>query len=91
MVKRNIIQITPATGWEAVYDADGVPEFDTLVCWALVEIEESGEVYRAVEGYAATGDSEGTNSCEAMSNFLGYRVAGADTEKWKGECKAVTA
>ena len=44
-----IVQIMPAEDWVASYeDEDGEEQFSALVCFALVESEEDGKVYRSV-------------------------------------------
>ncbi|MEK7438845.1 MAG: hypothetical protein AAB150_18400 [Pseudomonadota bacterium] len=44
-----IIQIMPAESWVATYqDEDGEDQVSELVCFALVESEDEGKVYRSV-------------------------------------------
>jgi len=44
-----IVQIMPAEGWVAAFeDEDGEEQIAALTCFALVETEEEGKVYRSV-------------------------------------------
>lgn len=44
-----IVQIMPAEDWVATYqDEDGEEQFSALTCFALVESEEDGKIYRSV-------------------------------------------
>ena len=66
-----ILQIMPATGWYAKFEGnEGEPRMiDRLVGWALIEGDDSDEVY--VVGLDNS-HPEGVLNVEITSNFSGY-------------------
>lgn len=69
MNKRKILQIMPAIGWHATYQGDQGIIKTPLVCWALIEEDENGELYTNVVGMDAQGHIDFSDD---SSNFLGY-------------------
>lgn len=67
-----IIQIMPAEGWFAVYDADDGDDedFSPLTAWALFE-DQHGDRWLAGIDMNGVGP-EGNEPCEADSNFVRY-------------------
>lgn len=71
---RNILQIIPATGWYVVYRTDGVEDVVPLACWALVDINEGGERFRAVDGMDMSGEgADGLILCQDIGNFSHFQ------------------
>ncbi len=66
MADRKIVQIMPANGWGASFDAGDSEELSPLVGWALVQ---DGEGKSAVVGLVAGHEVE---LCDTQKNFSGY-------------------
>src|SRR5215470_12366119 len=66
MADRKIVQIMPAAGWGAAFDAGDEEEISPLVGWALVQ---DGAGKSAVVGLVAGGEVE---LCDEQDNFAGY-------------------
>ncbi len=89
MVKEKILQILPATGWNAVMLTKDPPGYvlDPIVVWALKEVvdeEVSEEPLTEVVGMTA---SEGVLPAESAGNFFLYypgdQVPPELAESWK--------
>lgn len=74
MSQETILQIMPATGWVAVYDIEGEESAEPIVCFALVESIEDGQVSRDVRPMCADGNT--IDFADTNENFL--RVDEAD-------------
>lgn len=66
MADRKIMQIMPAAGWGAAFDAGDEEEITPLVGWALVQDAEGKS---AVVGLVAGNEVE---LCDGQANFAGY-------------------
>jgi len=66
MADRKILQIMPAAGWGAAFDAGDEDEISPLVGWALVQDAEGKS---AVVGLVAGGEVE---LCDQQDHFAGY-------------------
>ena len=66
MADRKIMQIMPAAGWGAAFDAGDEEEITPLVGWALVQDAEGKS---AVVGLVAGNEVE---LVDAQANFAGY-------------------
>lgn len=69
-----IVSIIPAVGWSARYedeDSPGGELLTPLVCFALVEVLDSGDTYRRILGVTIGDDGE-ADFCTSASNFLGF-------------------
>ena len=66
MADRKIMQIMPAAGWGAAFDAGDEEEISPLVGWALVN-DAAGK--SAVVGLVAGNEVE---LCDEQDNFAGY-------------------
>ena len=66
MADRKIMQIMPAAGWGAAFEAGDEEEISPLVGWALVQDAEGKS---AVVGLVAGNDVE---LCDQQENFAGY-------------------
>ena len=75
--QRRILQIIPATGWEAIYNNPNRDEAllmfsSPLVCWALVEYEDGRQ---GVEGmHAMDYQAKGAAFCEDQPLFRCYQT-----------------
>lgn len=83
-MKTDILQIMPVKGWKAVFEVNGKPFYDKIVCLAIVKVTE-------VDGYEIT-SVQGMTYCEwidtveSVSNFIGYKIPGQRIN-WKKEAK----
>jgi hypothetical protein len=82
MSQRKIIQITPATGWSAVFKAEGKYVSlitEPLACWAMIEeTGDDGKITSKIEGLV------GIKSVEFVTDstsFIGYIGPGQTTDK----------
>ena len=63
-----ILQIIPSPGWYVVYKlAGGELNREPLSCWALLEYDDDGDIYRAIDGYDMGAD--GLFPCSDIGNF----------------------
>lgn len=70
MSKRQIVQMLPAVGWQAVYvEDDGKPFVCDLVCWALIEDEDGDR-----DIFPMDADSSGlVEEVSETGNFAGLK------------------
>ena len=89
--ERQIVQIMPAEGWNAVF-VDRLPSgeyklsSEPLACWALVEDEakDYDRPRRQVVGLAARALARPEMSdCGICNNFVAYLRDGEDIEVWR--------
>ena len=89
--ERQIVQIMPAEGWNAVF-VEQLPtgerklSSEPLACWALVEDEakDYDRPRRQVVGLAARALARPeVSDCGISNNFVGYLRDGEDIEVWR--------
>jgi hypothetical protein len=71
---RKILQMIPAVGWHAVFVERGeASEAELysipLCCWALVEQDDAGDIFRFISGFGAT---DVIDTCDDVRDFVGY-------------------
>lgn len=83
-MKTDILQIMPVKGWKAVFEVNGKPAFEKIVCLALIkETEIDGYEFTSVQGMTCC---EWIDTVESVSNFIGYKIPGQRIN-WKKEAK----
>ena len=76
-----IIQIMPAEGWYAKFrDEDGEENYALVVCFAIVETEEEGHLYRSVRPMYSSPEGMIDFADEADS-FAGLSHASEDAKE----------
>jgi hypothetical protein len=72
-MESKILQIMPATGWEAIF-SDNKPDIP-LIGWALVEYTADGNRWNGIDGLIVS-DNKTVDLCDSFENFVKYEYVG---------------
>jgi hypothetical protein len=73
-----ILQVMTAENWWALYEEDGEPFLNRLVCWALVQVGNE-DIDRSVTGMDVNIEGK-IEFCQDIENFKAYIYAKSEEE-----------